>query len=65
MYAKDFVAAFCRAMDLPLARQKFQSQPGWFDWYETAESQKILAYQETSFGTFEKQLRKAAEEALA
>jgi nucleoside-diphosphate-sugar epimerase len=65
MCGKDFVAAFCRAMDLPLSRQKFQSQPGWFDWYETAESQEILGYQETSFETFEKQLCKAAEEALA
>ena len=65
MYGKDFVEVFCRALDLPLARQRFQSRPGWFDWYDTAESQKILCYQKTSFETFEKQMRKAAEEAMA
>jgi nucleoside-diphosphate-sugar epimerase len=65
MYGKDFVAAFCRALGLSPTRQKFRSQPGWFDWYETAESQQILGYQETSFATFEKHLRKAAEEAMA
>jgi len=65
MYGKDFVEVFCLAMDLPMARQRFQSQPGWFDWYDTAESQKILCYQKTSFETFENQLRRAFEEAMA
>jgi nucleoside-diphosphate-sugar epimerase len=65
MCGKDFVEVFCRALDLPLARQRFQSRPGWFDWYDTAESQKILCYQKTSFETFEKQMRKAVEEAMA
>jgi nucleoside-diphosphate-sugar epimerase len=64
MEGKDFVAAFCRALDLPPEKQKFQSTPGWFDWYDTVESQRILNYQETSFQEFEKQLRKAAEEAM-
>jgi nucleoside-diphosphate-sugar epimerase len=63
MQGRDFVAAFCRALDLSPEKQKFQSFPGWFDWYDTVESQRILRYQETSFLDFEKQLRKAAEEA--
>jgi nucleoside-diphosphate-sugar epimerase len=65
MYGKDFVEMFCRALDLPPGRQRFQSHPGWFDWYDTAESQKILGYQKTPLGTFEKQLRKAVDEAMA
>jgi len=65
MYGKDFVTTFCRALDLSLAIQNFQRQPGWFDWYDTAESQTILGYQETSFEDFEKQLRKAVQEAMA
>jgi len=64
MRGKDFVEAFCRALELPWAKQNFQTHPGWLDWYETVDSQKILGYQETSFDAFEKQLRQAAEEAM-
>ncbi len=65
MTGKDFVTAFCSAMEIPLDKQKFQTNPGWFDWYDTEISQRILRYQETSFRVFQEQFRKAFEEAMA
>lgn len=64
MYGRDFVEAFCRALDLPKDKQRFQSQPGWFDWYDTREPEQILRYQATSFAEFERELRQAALDAM-
>jgi len=65
MRGQDFVKAFCGALEVPFENQKFQTAPGWFDWYDTEESQQILRYQETSFGSFQKQLRRAFQDAMA
>jgi nucleoside-diphosphate-sugar epimerase len=37
----------------------YPSKYGYFDWYETQESQKLLNYQNTSFADFKKKLSKA------
>ena len=42
----------------------FSDTAGWFDWYDTEESQALLKYQNTPFSGFVEQLRKAAEEAF-
>jgi nucleoside-diphosphate-sugar epimerase len=30
----------------------FRTSPGWVDWYDTQESQQLLSYQNTPYGTF-------------
>jgi nucleoside-diphosphate-sugar epimerase len=30
----------------------FRASPGWVDWYDTQESQQLLCYQNTPYGTF-------------
>jgi nucleoside-diphosphate-sugar epimerase len=30
----------------------FRTSPGWVDWYDTQDSQRVLAYQNTPYGTF-------------
>ena len=30
----------------------FRTSPGWVDWYDTQESQQLLSYQQTPYGTF-------------
>lgn len=62
MLGKQYVAAIYEAMGLDPKDAKFSTTPGWFDWYETLESQLILGYQNTSFQQFISQLRRAAEE---
>ena len=42
----------------------YMDTPGWFDWYDTAESQAVLKYQNTSVDEFFELLAKAVEEFL-
>ena len=64
MTGQDYVAALYEAMDLDVEDAVFSENPGWFDWYDTAESQALLKYQNTPFPEFIAQLRQAAEEAF-
>ena len=63
MTGHDYVTALYRAMgveDDPV----FSDTPGWFDWYDTAEAQALLKYQNTPFATFIAKLEQAAREAF-
>ena len=61
---KEYVASLYEAMELDPGSARFSETPGWFDWYDTAESQALLNYQKTPFSKFIAQLRQAAEEAF-
>jgi len=64
MSGQEYVTAIYEAMDLEPGGAAFSDTPGWFDWYDTSESQALLKYQKTPFSEFVAQLRKAAEEAF-
>lgn len=64
MQGKQYVVAIYEAIGLDPADATFSTKPGWFDWYDTAESQSVLHYQNTPFPEFIAQLRRAAEEAF-
>lgn len=49
-------------LDFPIEEAVYSDHPGWFDWYDTAESQTILQYQNTTPDMFFEQLAKAVEE---
>jgi nucleoside-diphosphate-sugar epimerase len=52
-YVKDYYDI----LGVPIEEARFQEDPGWFDWYDTDESQRILGYQNTSYETYLSQLR--------
>jgi len=61
---KEYVTALYEAMELTPSAARFSETAGWFDWYDTVESQALLNYQQTPFSEFVAQLRQAAEEAF-
>jgi len=61
---REYVTALYEAMELEPGGAVFSETSGWFDWYDTAESQALLKYQNTPFSEFVNQLRRAAEEAF-
>lgn len=64
MSGREYVTALYEAMELEPEKAVFSDTAGWFDWYDTKESQALLKYQNTPFSEFIEQLRKAAEEAF-
>ncbi len=60
-----YVRRWGEIMEIPMEEMAFQDKPGWLNWYDTADSQQLLRYQETPLDLFFEQLRAAVEEALA
>lgn len=60
-----YVKRWGQIMDIPLDEMNFLDHPGWFNWYDTTESQRLLAYQKTSLDDFFQELDHAVQEALA
>jgi nucleoside-diphosphate-sugar epimerase len=57
MTGKDYVADYFDLLGVPVEEAAFREEPGWFDWYDTGESQRILGYQNTSYGAYLAQLQ--------
>ena len=49
LYGRDYVKDFFDVMGAPVEMATYRDTPGWMDWYDTAESQKILGYQNRSY----------------
>ena len=64
MLGREYVAAFNAVWDLPPNEGRYLEHPGYFDWYDTAESQAALEYQRTPFPRFLELLEAAIEQAL-
>ena len=62
---KEYVRRWADIMEIPLEEMNFLDHPGWFNWYDTGESQRLLGYQNTSLEDFYKELETAVQEALA
>lgn len=61
MTGRAYVADYFDLLGVPIEEASFQGRPGLFDWYDTAESQSVLGYQETPYETYISQLRTAIE----
>jgi UDP-glucose 4-epimerase len=61
----EYVKRWGQIMDIPVDEMNFLDHPGWFNWYDTAESQRLLAFQKTSLDDFFGELDNAVQEALA
>lgn len=57
MTGRAYVADYFNLLGVPIEEASFQDRPGLFDWYDTAESQSVLGYQETPYETYMSQLR--------
>jgi UDP-glucose 4-epimerase len=65
IHGETYVRRWGDIMEIPLEEMSFQVSTGWLNWYDTAESQKLLNYQKTSLELFSQQLKEAVDEALA
>lgn len=54
---ESYVKDYYDLLGVPIEDATFQDHPGWCDWYDTTESQRILGYQNTSYKTYLQQLR--------
>ncbi len=60
-----YVRRWGEIMEIPFEEMAFLDRPGWLNWYDTTESQRLLDYQKTPLDEFFKQLEEAVAEALA
>ena len=65
MAGREYVAHFNEAMGLEASDARYASKAGSYDWYDTVESQALLAYQQTSFPRYLELLGEAIERALS
>ena len=65
MLGREYVARFNKVMGLPPGEARYSERPGYFDWYDTDESQAVLRYQQTSFRQFLTLLEEAIEAVLS
>jgi UDP-glucose 4-epimerase len=64
---RQYVADHYEILGVPLETASFrvQDEPGWVDWYDTAESQRLLDYQHHSYASYLEALRVEVERMLA
>ena len=62
---KDYVEDFFNFMGAPVEMAVYREEPGWNDWYDTVESQKILNYQNRSYGFYSGEMKAIVEEMMA
>jgi nucleoside-diphosphate-sugar epimerase len=65
MMGGEYVTRFSEVMGIESQEATYRIHPGYFDWYDTVESQAILKYQRTSHAHFLELLGRAIEEAMA
>jgi nucleoside-diphosphate-sugar epimerase len=54
---RRYVERLYDLMGVPHDEAKFRDSPGWVDWYDTQESQRLLGYQNTPYETFLAQIK--------
>jgi len=60
-YVKDYFDL----LGVPIEEAQFQDKPGWCDWYDTEESQRVLGYQQTSYQAYLQQLSDEIQQMMA
>ena len=49
LHGRDYVKDFFDVMGAPVEMATYRDTPGWMDWYDTQDSQRILNYQNRSY----------------
>ncbi len=61
---REYVRDYFDLLEAPIEEAGFQEQPGWCDWYDTAESERILGYQKTPYRAYLDQIRSEIDKML-
>ncbi len=61
----DYVRDFYDFMGAPADEAVYRVSPGWTDWYDTEESQRILKYQNRSYQHYSDEMRSIVETMMA
>ena len=61
---RAYIRDYYDLLDVPIEEACFQEHPGWCDWYDTEESQRVLRYQNTSYQAYLGQLRDEIEKMI-
>ena len=62
---RRYVEQLYDLMGVPREEARFRDTPGWVDWYDTGESQQLLAYQNTPYATFLAQIQAEVDRLMA
>jgi nucleoside-diphosphate-sugar epimerase len=62
---RDYVRDFYEFMGAPDDDAVYRDSPGWMDWYDTEESQRILGYQNRSYQHYSDEMRAIVEAMMA
>lgn len=65
LYGRDYVGDFYDFMGAPADEAVYRDSPGWVDWYDTVESQRILQYQTRSYQHYADEMRAIVEALMA
>ena len=63
--ARTMCGDFYEFMGAPLEDVDYRQTPGWVDWYDTEESQRILQYQNRSYERYSDEMRAIVEALMA
>ena len=62
---RDYVADFYGFLGAPVEEAVYRDAPGWMDWYDTHESQRILKYQNSSYQHYSREMEALVESLMA
>lgn len=62
---RDYVADFYGFLGAPAEAAVYRDTPGWMDWYNTEESQRILGYQSRPYAHYASEMRQLVELLMA
>ena len=65
LHGRDYVRDFYEFMGAPAEDATYRETPGWMDWYDTEESQRILKYQGRSYEHYSDQMRAIVQAMMA
>jgi nucleoside-diphosphate-sugar epimerase len=61
---REYVKDYFDLLEVPVEEAHFMDSPGWCDWYDTEESQRILGYQKTPYQAYLNQLKAEIEKMM-
>ena len=61
---RDYVRDFFEVMGAPVEMATYRDSPGWVDWYDTEESQRILRYQNRNYQHYIGEMRAIIQEMM-
>ena len=64
LHGRDYVKDFYEVMGAPVELATYREAPGWMDWYDTEESQRILGYQNRSYQHYNGEMQAIIQEMM-